>query len=87
MSITHDKNISNHINELKCKKSGVELPHPPYYNYIKIRNILVLFTFLLQHISIILTVLRFVVVGLNDLRTYHMVLQLYTFLTFKCITI
>ena len=45
-------------NEPKCKKSGVELPHPPYYNYIKIRNIIVLYTFLLQHISVILTVLR-----------------------------
>ena len=49
------KTISN---EPKCEKSGVELPHPPYYNYIKIRNIIVLFTFLSQHISIILTVLR-----------------------------
>ena len=45
-------------NEPKCKKSEVELPHPPYCNYIKIRNIIVLFTFLLQHISIILTMLR-----------------------------
>ena len=45
-------------NEPKCYKSGVELPHPPYYNYIKIRNIIVLVTFLLLHISIILTVLR-----------------------------
>ena len=28
-----------------------------------------------------------VVIRLNDLLTYHMVLQLYTLLTFKCITI
>ena len=45
-------------NEPKYKKAGVELPHPPYNNYIKIRKTIVLFTFLLQHISIILTVLR-----------------------------
>ena len=52
------KTISKHIKWAEMLKSGVELPHPPYYNNIKIRNIIVLFTFLLQHISIILTVLR-----------------------------
>ena len=59
MSITHDKNhIKPYQMSQNVKESGVELPHPPYYNYIKIRNIIALFTFLLQHISIILTVLR-----------------------------
>ena len=58
MSITHDKKHIKAYQRAEMLKSWVELPHPPYYNYIKIRNIIVLFTFLLQHISIILTVLR-----------------------------
>ena len=81
MSITHDKtHIKSHQMSRNVKNQGFNYPHPPYY--IKIRNVIVLFTFLLQHISIILTVLRF-----NDRTTYHMVLQLYTLLTFKCINI
>ena len=58
MSITHDNNHIKPYQRAEMLKTGVELPHPPYYNYIKIKNIIVLFTFLVQHISIILTVLR-----------------------------
>ena len=78
MSITHDK---THIKSHQMSRNqGLNYPHPPYY--IKIRNVIVLFTFLLQHISINLIVLWF-----NDRTTYHMVLQLYTLLTFECINI
>ena len=53
------KVISNHIKLAEILLSGAELPQPPYYNHIKIRDTIVLFTFLLQQIRIILTVLRF----------------------------
>ena len=53
------KVISNHIKLAELLLSGAELLHPPYFNHIKIRDTIVLFTFLLQHIRIILTVLRF----------------------------
>ena len=83
MSITHDKNhIEPYQMSRNVKKPGVELPHPPYYNYIKSSVYCSITTYKYYFNSV-----EVVVIGLNDRTTYHMVLQLYTLLTFNSINI
>ena len=87
MSITHDK---NHIKPYQMSRNVINqgLYYPTHHITIILRlehNSSVYFS--ITTYEYYFNSVEAVVIGLNDRTAYHMVLQLYTLLTFKCIYI